>query len=243
MHPTLAQPVRTGCAHCAQAARTAPCRGARWVVSWPPPRPYRGLAQPCRCAHTHTGAPCRRAVSRPSVTIQKLYRDPSSCRAPDRIAGRVAARCFRIAALIVTQVPPQAMIQTIVSRLTPGQATRARAAARPAGSRPCRRLYYSSADRVAPPVTLPSTYHSAVSWPGSPACHDTKHCIVTQHQMGSSPFPVSFLHFFFHIFFSLLIPATGKSPKTNVFFFHFLVNRINFLKFILSILFFQFYTL
>ena len=141
-------------------------------------------------------------------------------RVPGCIASRVAARYCRIVAcivaLIMTQGPPQATIQTIVSRLTPGQATHERALLqRPACCQPCSRLYCSPADRVAPLVARPSMHRSAVSWPGAPACHDTKHCIMTQQQMGSSPFPVPFLHpfFFFHIIFFSSFPLLQNLPK------------------------------
>ena len=44
--------------------RTVPCRGARWAVSWPPPKPCRAGALLCLCTQARTGAPCRSAVSR-----------------------------------------------------------------------------------------------------------------------------------------------------------------------------------
>ena len=63
----------------------------------------------------------------------------------------------------------------------------------------------------------------------SPAlCHDTIHCIVTQ--MCSRPFPVSFLRIFFFTPFFFLIPATGKPPKKNIFFFSFSSKPNKFIK-------------
>ena len=64
--------------------------------------------------------------------------------------------------------------------------------------------------------------------PPNPACHDTMHCIVTQHQNG----PHSRFHctiFFFTSFF-FLIPATGKPPKKYFFFFHFPIEPNKFIK-------------
>ena len=56
------------------------------------PLPSRIVADPSRvtmrtCAHAPAGAQCHSAMSCPSVTIQKLYRDPDPCRTPCR------ARC------------------------------------------------------------------------------------------------------------------------------------------------------
>ena len=145
VHPTLAQPVCTGCAHCAQAAHTAPCRSARWAMSWPLPgrvvAPSPAVSQRCVAPLGHD--------TKIVLRLQLLLRAMSP--APGHIAGSVAARCCCIAAciaaLIVTQGSPQATIQTIVSRLTPGQATRAHAAARPARGQLCRRLYRSRAKK------------------------------------------------------------------------------------------------
>ena len=54
-------------------------------------------------------------------------------------------------------------------------------------------MSWLSPGRVVSPCLRPSHASPAL-------CHDTIHCIVTQ--MGSSPFPVSFLHIFFsHLFF------------------------------------------
>ena len=86
----------------------------------------------------------------------------------------------------------------------------------------------------------------AVSWPAAPChgvplraasqpcpallCHDTIDYIVTQHKlkMGNKPFH-SLLFFFSHQFF-FLIPATGKPPKENIFFFSFSSKLNKFIK-------------
>ena len=73
-------------------------------------------------------------------------------------------------------------------------------------------------------------------------CHNTISCIVTQHQTWAVAHPTAFLskkNFFTSFFFSFQL--LENLPK-KFFFFQFLVNQINLLKFILSI-FFQFYTL
>ena len=49
-------------------ARTAQCRGARWAVSWPPPRSCSACAQSCRHAHARVLARLV-AVSRPAVSL------------------------------------------------------------------------------------------------------------------------------------------------------------------------------
>ena len=111
-------------------------------------------------------------------------------------------------------------IHPFVSRpnLPTARPSRARRSSLGAG-RPCRRLYSSPAECVAPPVACLSTHRSTVSWHGAPSCHDTKHCIVTQHQMGSSPFLVSApLFFFFNIFF-FSFQLLENHPKIYIYIF------------------------
>ena len=101
-----ARPLRSGRAH---SALWAPCRGVHWAVSWPPPRPYRGRARPCRYAHESAGMPCRNVVSLPSVTIQKLYRDPRSYYMLPRVSQPPAPYhgapwpCRKVVSLAVSQ--------------------------------------------------------------------------------------------------------------------------------------------
>ena len=89
----------------------------------------------CRSSPGRVAALCHARTcvvsSPPSVTIQKLYRDPNLCRAPCRSAPvpycRALLRCIAI-----QKVAPSHNTK-FVSRLTPsGQAMRARATARPA---------------------------------------------------------------------------------------------------------------
>ena len=62
---------------CAQAACTVPCCGARWAVTWPPPRPCRASAWLCRCAHAMSQRRVARCVARRATP----------CRSP---SGRIA---------------------------------------------------------------------------------------------------------------------------------------------------------
>ena len=59
--------------HSIQAARMAPCRGARWVVSWSTRRHVAGHALPCHCAHARADAPCRRAFSQHCIVALLRY--------------------------------------------------------------------------------------------------------------------------------------------------------------------------
>ena len=69
--------------------------------------------------------------------------------------------------------------------------------------------------------------------PSQPLCQDIIHCIVTQ--IGSSPFHASALFFFFFHYFSSSHSSYWKTIKEKKYFFsfHFPVNQINLLKFIL----------
>ena len=192
---------------------------------------------------------CTPTVPRPRtrrrvVACTGLYRGPPLGRVPGigglvaGLAGCIAARAPARSLRSITAFP------SAVSRLyrdTTQRPTRAFVTIRPFVSRPSLPTARSSRVRRSPlragwPCRRPCWSYrgtgSAVSWPSpdrvvaprlrpghtSPAqCHDTIHCIVTQ--MGSSPFPISTLFFFSTYIFFLLIPATGKSPKTNFFFF------------------------
>ena len=78
---TLTQSTRTLRPGHAHSARWAPCR-----------RPCPALLWSCRCEHARADALCRSAVLRPSITIQKMYRDSSPCRAPCRSRCRTCRR-------------------------------------------------------------------------------------------------------------------------------------------------------
>ena len=114
--------------HYGQAMRTASCRGARWVVLWPPPRPYRGCVsgvhQPCLGAW----APFHR-----SPTVHCVARRVALCRSPfGHIAGtslpcclghaRASALCRRVWASRVSAPPPPpppSAIQNLYHDTTP----------------------------------------------------------------------------------------------------------------------------
>ena len=158
-------------AHCAQAARTALCRGPPPAVSQVPPtmssrRVTRALV--VSRAHATVSQRCcllyRDSKGRPPVTIQKLYHDPEpmsrallpcrECSGPYRGAVlRALLPCHKVL------LPPPVTIQNFVSRHT--------AVARPCGrelplapraSRPCcGPLLAVSLGRV--------TRLLAVSWP------------------------------------------------------------------------------
>ena len=100
----------------------APCRGTRWAVLWPHPRPCHACAQTCggrallcRYAHACAGAPCG---SPPLSRYKSVLRDIShaACyvvRAATRIAaplhrvvGRWASYCSRVARCVATQGRP-----------------------------------------------------------------------------------------------------------------------------------------
>ena len=167
----------------------------------------------------------------PLVTIQVCIarKLPAACRvAPCRAHNDVSWRILRcIAAPIATQTPPQVTIQSLYRDTLHSKAMRARATAR---------LALRSA------VSWPSNGHIvaqarpcrgrvlAVLWPlqlcPAAMCHDTIHCIVTQ--MGSSPFPISFLHIFFsHHFFSHSSYLKTTKKNVYIFFFNFQYNKIN----------------
>ena len=112
--------------HC---ARTAPCRKPGLAVSqaWPdhivvPSRPCRKHVLLCRCTHARAGASCRSAAAFAPGHNTILSRDssplPRAPRAVSRAHNAVSWRILRrivtcIAAPITTQMPPQAMIQSL----------------------------------------------------------------------------------------------------------------------------------
>ena len=206
-------------------------------MSWPPPRSYRGRARPCRCAHARASA-----MSRPSVTIQKLYRDPRSCRAccnthaPCRKALGAVSQPFR--GLCRDTRPPPSHDTMFVSRL-PHQQGCVRALCRMplCASRPCRGRYWPCRRAVSHPYHVVSWWATTrpcaplrtccAPWPclSSPVSqYSLLYCDSNLEKMGSSPFQLHCtfsLLFFFFIFF--IVPATGKPPKKIyiIFFFHF----------------------
>ena len=110
-----------GCAHtmlrpraqCRVVARTRSCRSSPGRV-----------AALCRARTCVVSSP-------PSVTIQKLYRDPNLCRAPC-CSAPVPYRRALLRCIAIQKVAPSHNTK-FVSRLTPsGQAMLARATARPA---------------------------------------------------------------------------------------------------------------
>ena len=178
---------------------TQPVRIARTgrlvvVVSWSVERRIVAMSQACPAVSPRACASCRNVwaccVAAPlpiPSTIQNLYRDTTptaraACYywcAPRRIAGRVVAHCCRVAALYRNPVAPYCNINGcphprynfFFSRLTLGQAMRARALLHP------RAQVGRVVGRI---VALP---HRVVAFPCAPSqalCHDTIFCIVTR---------------------------------------------------------------
>ena len=154
-----ARALRLGRAH---NVHWAPCRGVHWAVSWPPPRPYRGRARPCRCPHARTGVPCRSTVLRPSVMIQNCIATLTPAArhvapAAARVAGRWASYRSHVAHCVVTQGRPPATIQCLYRDSPTSQAARERCHTPLRASRQCRGPCWSCRRAVSWP------YH-AVSW-------------------------------------------------------------------------------
>ena len=131
-------------------------------MSWPPPRPYRGRARPCRCAHARAGAPCRNTMLRPSVTIQNCIATlapvaPHVTRAAACVAGRWVPYRSHVVHCVVTQGHPPATIQCLYRDSPTSQAPRARCHTPLRASRQCRGPCWPCRRAVSQP------YH-AVSW-------------------------------------------------------------------------------
>ena len=206
-------------------------------MSWRASVPYRGQAWPCRWRVTArtsrvTGrvslVHCR--VVAPPVTIQKLYRDPNPtadtasrvARTLGRIGGRVAARyCLvaalyrRPAALYCDKTVAPGHDTNFISRLTPGQAMRARSPLTPA-RRPAM-LWGRVARPLCHVVALCCTPQRLVSR-YNPLYRDS------DWKMGSSPSSLLQKKFFFHSLFFFSFCSTYW--KTTIFFFFFFMSSV-----------------
>ena len=179
MHTPIAQATRTALKPRTQShvvAHRASCRGC----AWPCRRPCRSEHYPCRRPCRACTLPCRhplRSRYKNCITTQNIYR--AHC-VPCRACRNVTAPCRRALLRRITapgapcchaRPAPPLTIQMIISRHTP--LARPHAFARgPALSWAtwlCRgRVVLSHA--------------SLLRCLLGPACHNTKHCIVTQHQ-------------------------------------------------------------
>ena len=116
---------------------------------------------------------------------------------------------------------PSATIQCFVSQL---HVVRPCARALPHASRvglPCRRPYrcptMPCCGLIRPYRGTSPTRPLCAVLPHQALCHDTLHCIVTQHrQTGSSPSNYLLRRFFFSFFF--FVPATAR-PQKNIYIF------------------------
>ena len=114
--------MRTGSAHCAQAARTSPRQSAQRAldaVSWrlkrhivASSRPCCRRPLPCRCAHAHASAPCRSAAaftpSHDTIFVSRHESLAAPCRTVLRAHNTVSWSILRrIAACIFTPIATQ----------------------------------------------------------------------------------------------------------------------------------------
>ena len=190
-------------------ACTAPrqCHGAHWrrvmAAPWPCRSLWSALSWPCRRCVTARTRALARLVAAPLGHDTSLYRNTTPCRAPCCACTTPYRSLYRCPYCDTNSAPSHHTI--FVSRHSPYPGhTRTRAAACPARRSA---VSWPSDGRIVAQARPCRGRVLAVSWPlqlcPAALCHDTIHCIVTQ--MGSSPFLVSFLHFFFffsHHFFS-----------------------------------------
>ena len=234
---TLAQPVLTGRPHYAQAGRVA-------VVSW---------RARCRIA----GPPPAVSQACPVVS-QRLHGHVVAC--PATQPNSQTSSCHDIIACIVTRLANQT---PFLSRYKDCIVTQP-SAARPLSPVMIQNLYRDTHPQPGRARALLDVSQAswpcrslamAVSWPatschGAPLCAASQPCLSQYSLLYSDSNleknwavaqPATYNSvFFFHLFFSH--SSYWKTTQKKYFFFHFLVNQINLLKFILFI-FFNFYTL
>ena len=216
---------------CAQATRALRRVVARWAVSWPPPRPCRACALPCRCEHASAGALCRaqdNVVSQPfrpyrappaphrgaCSTVSQRYCTPFRSLSHDTPNSQVTL-LSRYKNCIVTQLElnqdtaryPPITTQNLCHDTKP-HAVRARPchAQGLVVSQPSCTVSWSYCGRAWPYRGRAPPYRGCVLPSHArllrTPCHDAIYCIVTQHKEKMGSIPFQPpLHLFFLFFF------------------------------------------